>query len=124
MTTKPFTTLGNKIHCTRLRDELNQVLRKYGVDANLEFKVGAMKFTPMEVDIKLSAKIVGAPSREERILESALVSYRLREDNGNGEKIVGFHRSRYKYPFVIQRGAKQYKCDLRYLERNGFSTLV
>jgi len=40
-----------------LRAEMEHVLAKYGVDSNLQFEVGSMKFSDSEVQIKVSAKV-------------------------------------------------------------------
>jgi hypothetical protein len=43
-----------------LRAEMQEVMNKYAVKANLEIEVGNMRFSSAEVDIKVKAKIMFA----------------------------------------------------------------
>jgi len=50
----------DKNNLNALRSEMQAVLEKYGVSANLEIEVGNMRFSSAEVEIKLKAKVKGA----------------------------------------------------------------
>lgn len=100
---------------TALRDEMSALLSKYGVDSNINFEVGNMKFSENEVEIKVKAKIVGAKSFTNVILESRVAALGLKLKNALGDELVDYNTKAYKMPFVYlnARDGKRYKCDER-----------
>jgi hypothetical protein len=96
-----------------LRAEMNALLNKYGVDANINFEVGNMKFSESEVEIKVKAKIIGAKSFTNVILESRVAALGLKMKNKFGDELVDYNTRAYKMPFVYLNAAdgKRYKCD-------------
>jgi hypothetical protein len=98
-----------------LRAEMQSLLTKYGVDMNLEFNVGNMKFSEAEVEIKVSAKIAGAKTFSNVILESRVAALGLKMKNALGDELVDYNSKAYKMPFVYinARDGKRYKCDER-----------
>lgn len=109
-----FTSFDKK-NLTALRDEMNAVLQKYGVDANLEIAVGNMKFSSTEVEIKVTAKVKGAKTFNDTILESRMATLGLKLKNNQGDVLVDYKTSNWKMPFVYQCGStgKLFKCDER-----------
>ena len=98
-----------------LRAEMQNLLNKYGVDSNIEFNVGNMKFSESEVEIKVSAKIVGAKTFSNVILESRVAALGLIMKNSLGDELVDYNTKAYKMSFVYlnARDGKRYKCDER-----------
>jgi flagellar hook-basal body complex protein FliE len=98
-----------------LRDEMNALLNKYGIDANLEFSVGNMKFSEVDAEIKVKATIKGAKTFSNVILETRAASLGLNLMNKMGDKLVDYNSRAYKMPFVYINAAdgKRYKCDER-----------
>jgi uncharacterized protein YejL (UPF0352 family) len=98
-----------------LRDEMTALLKKYGVDSNLEIEVGNMKFSEAEVEIKVKAKVVGAKTFANVILESRAAALGLKMTNKFGDQLVDYNTKAYKMPFVYINAAdgKRYKCDER-----------
>lgn len=94
-----------------LRKELNGVLSKYGVDVNLEFDVGNMRFLQHEVEIKVKAKISGAKTRQDSLLELQVQGLGLKMTGINGQKLVAYNSANWKYPFIYEHKGKRYKCD-------------
>jgi hypothetical protein len=96
-----------------LRNEMQALLTKYGVDSNIEFSVGNMKFSDAEVEIKVSAKIVGAKTFSNTMLETVASSLGLVMKNGIGDELVDYNTKAYKMPFVYlnARDGKRYKCS-------------
>lgn len=111
MTTK-FTSF-DKFACRLLRQEMQELLAKYGVEANLEFTVGNMKFTNEGAEIKVSTKVKGGKSITDRALEFEAKVRGFTLDETNGRKLVGFMPRSYKYPYVYLnlRDGKRYKCS-------------
>lgn len=115
----------NKVTCQKLRAELNAILASYGAHEGITFEIGNMRFSPTEVRItSMSARIVGAPKREEKALEHQFAIHGLREVNNRGDRLVEYNRRRYAYPFIFVRNGKRYKCSLAQAKREGFGSDV
>lgn len=93
-----------------LRAEMEAVLAKYGVDSNLQFEVGQMKFSDSEVQIKVSAKVKGAKTFNDVVLESRVKALGLVMEK-NGCKLVRYDSKKYKMPFIYEKGGKLYKTS-------------
>ena len=93
-----------------LRAEMEAVLAKYGVDSNLQFEVGQMKFSDSEVQIKVSAKVKGAKTFNDVVLESRVKALGLVMEK-NGAKLVRYDSKKYKMPFIYEKGGKLYKTS-------------
>lgn len=97
---------------TALRAEMQALLSKYGVDSNLEIEVGNMKFSESEVEIKVKAKVVGAKTLTNVILESRVAALGMKMTNKFGDQLVDYNTRAHKMPFVYINAAdgKRYKC--------------
>lgn len=106
-------TKFDRKNLTALRAEMSALLKKFGVDTNLEFEVGNMKFSESEVEIKIKAKVAGAKTRTNVILESRVAALGLKMKNSAGDELVDYNTKAYKMPFVYlnARDGKRYKCD-------------
>lgn len=93
-----------------LRTEMEAVLAKYGVSANLEFTVGSMKFSQNDVEIKVSAKVKGAKTFTDVILESRVKALGLVLEK-NGARLVRYDTKKHKFPFIYEMGGKLYKTS-------------
>jgi hypothetical protein len=95
-----------------LRAEMQAILSKYGVDSNLEIEVGNMKFSEAEVEIKVKAKVVGAKTMTNYILESRVIALGMKMKNKLGDELVDYNTRAHKMPFVYINAAdgKRYKC--------------
>lgn len=96
-----------------LRSEMQEVLNKYAVNANLDVNVGNMSYSDAEVTIKVGAKIKGAVTMTDRILEGEVNRYGLKMTNSNGDTITGYNTRAKAYPFQYTCGStgKRYKCS-------------
>lgn len=96
-----------------LRVEMQALLEKYGVSANVDFKIGNMRFTENEVEIKVNAKINGAKTLSNVILETRVAALGVKMENKLGDRLVDYKTRSYKYPFVYVSGAdgKRYKAS-------------
>jgi hypothetical protein len=104
-----FTAFDRK-NLAALRTEMDAVLAKYGIDANLEFSVGQMKFSSTDVEIKVSAKVKGAKTFDDVVLESRVKALGLVMEK-NGSKLVRYDSKKFKYPFIYEKGGKMYKMS-------------
>ena len=97
---------------SKLRAEMAQVLQKYGVDANLDIAVGNMRFSDAEVEIKVTAKVKGAKTMTDKLLESEAKRLGLKMKNRAGDRLVEYKPRNWKMPFVyVAANGKRYKCD-------------
>ncbi len=103
----------DKTNLKALRSEMEALLNKYGVNSNLEFSVGNMKFSEGDVEIKVNAKVKGAKTFSNVMLETRAASMGLKLTNSYGDKLVDYNTRSYKYPFVYlsAKDGKRYKCD-------------
>ena len=96
-----------------LRVEMQALLEAYGVETNLEITVGNMSFSDTEVNIKVQAKVKGAVSRADRILQMEADRLGLKMKNNAGDKLVEYKTRAQKYSFVYESRGKLYKTDER-----------
>lgn len=104
----------DKVTLKALRAEMQEVMNKYAAAANLSIEVGAMKFSDAEVEIKVKAKVVGAVTMTDKLLESAARTAGITKfKNSAGDQLVGYNSRSYKYPFVYVSATdgKHYKCS-------------
>jgi hypothetical protein len=107
-----FTSFDKK-NLNDLRTEMNELLQKYGISANLEIEMGKMVFSSSEVEIKVTAKVKGAKTFEDEILDRRVASLGLKMKNKYGDELVEYKTRNWKMPYVYKCAAdgKLYKCD-------------
>jgi hypothetical protein len=96
-----------------LRVEMQALLEAYGVETNLEITVGNMSFSEVEVNIKVQAKVKGAETLTDRILQMEVDRLGLKMENKAGDKLVEYKTRAQKYSFVYESRGKLYKTDER-----------
>lgn len=103
----------DKKNLSSLRAEMSAVLQKYGVDSNLDIDVGNMRFSASEVEIKVTAKVKGAKTFSNVILESRAAALGLKLTNKMGDQLVDYNTRAHKMPFIYvsANDGKRYKCD-------------
>lgn len=102
-----------------LRSEMEAVLNKYGAKANLDIEVGNMSFSDTEVDIKVKAKVKGATTKADEVLEMAMKAHGLTKMvSAQGDRLVSFKPRSPKFPYIYQaKDGKQYKTTREYAVR-------
>ena len=95
-----------------LRDDMQAALDKAGI-SGFEFSVGSMRYTDVEVTIKVEAKVAGATTRADAALARAMAQHNLKQTSARGDTLTGYNTKARKYPFeyTTKRGAR-YKTDL------------
>jgi FtsZ-binding cell division protein ZapB len=96
-----------------LRVEMQALLEAYGVETNLEISVGNMSYSDAEVNIKIQAKVKGAVTMTDRILQMEVDRLGLKMVNFAGDKLVSYKTRAQKYSFVYESHGKLYKTDER-----------
>jgi uncharacterized protein (DUF1919 family) len=81
--------------------------------------VGGGKFTESDFEFKINMKIAGAKTfgeqKADANLRMALLQFDLTDEVVNGQQIVRFDRSKYKYPVIYRgRDGKQYKTSIEH----------
>ena len=105
----------DKTNLKALRAEMQAVLEKYGVASNREIAVGNMKFSEAEVEIKVKAKVKGAKTRADSLIETMAKIKGLKLKNSAGDELVEYNTRAHKMPFVFRcaKTGKMFKCDER-----------
>ena len=104
-------TKFDKATLQAIRRDLNAVLAKYAEANGMEMSVGNIKFSDGDFEAKVNAKIKGAKTMTDKILESVMAARGLQEMGTGGRKLVGYNSRSYKYPFVYEKGGKRFKCS-------------
>jgi len=108
----------DKNSLSTLRDEMQALLGKYGMQSNLQIDVGNMRFTAAEVSIKITAKVNGAVTQADSILENKVKALGLKMTNSRGEVIIEYKPRNWKMPYIYTSvDGKRYKCDEASIKR-------
>jgi hypothetical protein len=125
-------TAFDKKNLTSLRKEMDELLSKYGQTLNLNFQIGSMRFGPGEVEMKVTAKVVGGKDKYAEALDfhiqmpcwgkdGKIVAAKLADvitlKNDKGDELVGYNGKKYSKPYIFKSGldGKSYVCDERYV---------
>lgn len=101
----------DKATLMNIRKELNAVLAKYGDEAGLEFDVGSIKFSDESFDAKLTCKIKGGQSLQDKMLLQIMQRLNLQERGLDGRVLKSYNSRQYRYPFIYELGGKSFKCS-------------
>ena len=95
-----------------LRSEMEALLAKYGNKTGIEFNIGNISFDEAEANIKVSAKVKGAKTMADSLLDMVCKNLKItNRTNAKGETLVAYNSRSRKYPFVYESAnGKQYKC--------------
>lgn len=100
----------DKKNLMTLRAELLKVLKEHGPEG-LEFTLGNIKFSSGDCTIQLNAKIEGAKTFNDTILETRCQALGLKMVNSRGWKLTGYKSANWKMPFIFERDGKSFKCS-------------
>lgn len=103
-------TKFDRANLKSLRADMEAVLAKYGVNANLNFELGTMRFSEAEVEVKLKATVKGAVTRTDLNLQRMIAAYNLTQEK-NGVRLVRYDTKKHKYPFIYEKNGKMFKCS-------------
>jgi hypothetical protein len=116
------TSVNEKV-CQDLRNEMNELLSKYGKTIGMEISVGNMSFSNSDIKIKVQATVEGGVTIEESQmslhLNSMIGRYNLNskvKHKGQIYELVGYKSRNRKYPFIYSKGGQNFKCDMTQVE--------
>ena len=103
----------NKATLTTLRNEMNALLSKYGVENGFNIETGKIKFSEHDCTIEVKVAIEGKQTFNDVILESTVKALGIKLVNSNGDRLVEYNSRSYKMPFIYvnAKDGKRYKCD-------------
>jgi hypothetical protein len=101
-------TKFDRTNLKALRSELQAVLNKFG--ANLEFEIGGITFSETEAALKLTAKVKGAVTYKDLVLESRVKALGIVMEK-NDLKLVRYDSRKPKFPFIYEKGGKLFKTS-------------
>jgi hypothetical protein len=97
-----------------IRAGLTAAMKTYGDSVGIKFELGNISFREGEFSTKLTAKIEGAESREDKELKFYMNLYNLQEDGTRGRKLVGYlprcHRA--NFVFTDPKRTGKFRCEL------------
>jgi len=97
-----------------IRAGMNAALKAYGDSVGIKFELGNIGFVSGEFSTKLTAKIEGAETREDKQLKFYMDLYNLQADGTNGRKLVGYLPRCHRANFVFtdpKKPGKQWRCE-------------
>jgi len=86
-----------------MRPEIEAALAEFAKSTGLEIELGNGLFSSTEVTFKVTAKLAGAESKEEKAL--SLFGYKpgqIVSIQGRKMKLVGYKSRNRKYPFIVK----------------------
>ncbi len=81
-------TQFDKQNLSTIRAGVNAALKAYGDSIGVKFEIGNIGFTAGDFHTKLTAKIEGAESREDKELKSWMEIYNLQANGTGGRTLV------------------------------------
>lgn len=95
-----------------IRRELNAVLAKHGMDTNMTFNVGNIRYLEGSFTAKIEGVVQGMKSKNESALDRVLKTMNLKVDGIGGRKLIEFNSRASRYPFVYEEAdGSRYKCS-------------
>lgn len=101
----------NKVNLKIVREDISAILSKYAKETGIELSIGNIRFSSGSFTAKLDAKIKGAVTMEDTILNQVMVIKNLSRTSKCGKTLVGYNTRAGKYPFVFESAGKRYKCS-------------
>lgn len=94
-----------------LRNELSELLTKYGMVANLNIEVGNIKFSATEAALGIKVNVKGVQTPGALMVATQAKILGLVMENTAGDRLVSYESKNFKFPFIYERkDGKQFKC--------------
>ena len=100
-----------------VRADINAVLTKYGVSSGMDFELGSIRFTSASFELKVSAKIKGAVTLDDQIMQSRATALGLKMTGLEGRTLVKYNTRAKAYPFIYSQNGKMFKCSTEQAKR-------
>lgn len=102
----------DRLNLQAIRSELNAILERYCNEKGLEISIAGITYSEHNFEAKINAKITGAKSISDNILETVMNTYNLQKTGIDGRHLIGYNKRSYKYPFVYEQNGKKFKCSV------------
>ena len=101
----------NKVNLKNVREDISAILSKYAKDNGIEIKIGNISFNAGSFTTKMEAKVIGAKTKEDSVLEFMMATKGLSKTSKCGKTLVGYNTRGKAYPFIFENAGKKYKCS-------------
>lgn len=101
----------DKTNLKNVREDISAMLSKYAKENGIEFNLGNISFSAGEFNVKLSAKVKGAVTQDDAILNVVMATKGLVKTSKCGKTLIGYNTRGKAYPFIFENAGKKYKCS-------------
>lgn len=101
----------NKANLKNVREDISAILSKYAKENGIEIKIGNISFNAGSFTTKMEAKVIGAKTKEDSVLEFMMATKGLVKTSKCGKTLVGYNTRGKAYPFIFENAGKKYKCS-------------
>lgn len=101
----------NKTNLKNVREDITAILTKYAKENGIEIKIGNISFTAGSFTTKMEAKVKGAKTKEDSVLEFMMVTEGLVKTSKCGKTLVGYNTRGKRYPYIFENAGKRFKCS-------------
>lgn len=101
----------DKTNLKQVRADLDAMFKEFSKKHGVEMSIKNISFTGTTFSTKLEAKIIGAKTLDDTILESVMDARGLKKVGMGGRVLVGYNSRRHAYPFSFTADGKQFKCS-------------
>jgi hypothetical protein len=101
----------NKTNLKTVREDITAILSKYAKENGIELKIGNISFTAGSFTTKMEAKVKGAKTREDSVLEFMMATKGLVKTSKCGKTLVGYNTRGKAYPYIFENAGKKFKCS-------------
>ena len=100
----------DKTNLKTVSQDLNAILSKYAKDNGIEISIGNISFNAGSFTTKMEAKVIGAKTKEDSVLEFMIATNGLTKTSKCGKTLVGYNTRGKAYPYIYEDGGKRFKC--------------
>lgn len=100
----------NKVNLKNVREDISAILSKYAKDNGIEISIGNISFNAGSFTTKMEAKVIGAKTKEDSVLEFMIATNGLTKTSKCGKTLVGYNTRGKAYPYIYEDGGKRFKC--------------
>lgn len=101
----------DKTNLKQVRADLDAMFKEFSKKHGVELGIKNISFTGTTFSTKLEAKIIGAKTPVDSLLENVMQAKGLKKVGMGGRVLVGYNPRRYAYPFSFTENGKQFKCS-------------
>jgi len=104
-------TKFDKANLKNIREDISAILSSYAKENGIEIKIGNISFNEGSFTTKMEAKVKGAKTKEDSVLEFMMVTKGLVKTSKCGKTLVGYNTRGKAYPYIFENAGKKFKCS-------------